>query len=494
MADTSYDTADEAYDSLGSSFVSSFSLPPPSPTEHKPSRTSQTDASDVPQLIIPASENQNKDAPDPIVNNKPEEPTNTVADDPSAVSNPIPTAQEQAKAAPQEDWKELLDQNLTSWRAESSEARAKSESTRLRLEEEKVKEAKRIADEEKELERKIRQEKEDAEIEKKVQTLLAKPTGKSHGKKPHHHHDGEMDPKRWNDVRNAWEIMHDGATAVPGQAGRSEFEEEDPVEVDGRDMTAGDHGGRDGNRAAEVLRVKLFHLVNYLIWRQLTSTLMILLQRLSNAAATVTQGDGNLNPTPASATRRADLLSASSHKKPDAVSNQREAVAGAWRSNAQKSAEEKGAGDASSQKHPQAAAGATQTRQPASSSPSAPVAETSKPTPTEPASASSSSSQGHPQQPPSLTLSLFSGSGHRSLARIAAVVGINLVLPFINGVMLGFGEIFAREVISWTRSWWKGGLRSAGRWGTGSGAAAIAGKGLMEGARSVDISGSGSFP
>ncbi|KAJ9117023.1 hypothetical protein QFC22_004681 [Naganishia vaughanmartiniae] len=227
------------------------------PTEHKPSQTSKTDASDVPQLIISASENQNKDAPDPIVNSKPEEAKNTVSDDPSAVSNPISTAQEQAKAAPQEDWKDLLEQNLTSWKAESSEARAKSESTRLRLEEERAKELKRIADEEKELERKLRQEKEDAEIEKKVQALLAEPAAKSHGKKPHHHHDGEMDAKRWNDVRNAWEIIQSGAVAVPGQAGRTEFEEEDPVEVDGRDMTAGDHGGRDGNKAGEVLRVCL---------------------------------------------------------------------------------------------------------------------------------------------------------------------------------------------------------------------------------------------
>lgn len=228
--------------------------------------------------------------------------------------------------------------------------------------------------------------------------------------------------------------------------------------------------------------------------RRLFSTL---LQRLSAATEAVTQGDGNLNPTPASATRRADLLSASHHKA-DAVPNQREAVADAWRSNAQKSSEEKGAGDAAAQKHPRAAAGEKETRQPASSSPAAPVessAETAKDD--QPvARASSSSTSGHPQQPPSLTLSLFSGSGHRSLSRIAAVVGINIVLPFINGVMLGFGEIFAREVIAWTRGWWRGerALRIGGRWGAGSGAAAVAGRGLMEGARSVDVSGSGSFP
>lgn len=192
---------------------------------------------------------------------QPEQAENTTSDDPSAVTNVVPAAQEQAKVEPQEDWKDLLDKNLQSWQAESAEARAKSESTRLRIEEERLKEAKRIADEEKALERRLQQEREDAEVEKKVKALLASPSRK--GKKalhPHHHHEGEMDAKRWNDVRNAWEIIRDGATtAQPARAGgRSEFEEEDsPVEVDGRDMTAGDHGGRDGNKAAEVLRVRM---------------------------------------------------------------------------------------------------------------------------------------------------------------------------------------------------------------------------------------------
>lgn len=211
-------------------------------------------------MIIPAAENKNEDAPDPIVNSQPEQAENKTSDDPSAVTNPVPAAQEQAKVAPvQEDWKELLDKNLESWQAESAEARAKSESTRLRIEEERVKEAKRIADEEKALERKLQQEKEDAEVEKKVKALLASPSSKGKKALHPHHHEGEMDPKRWNDVRNAWEIIRGGATtAVPAHAaGRSEFEEEEPVEVDGRDMTAGDHGGRDGNKAAEVLRVRI---------------------------------------------------------------------------------------------------------------------------------------------------------------------------------------------------------------------------------------------
>jgi len=63
---------------------------------------------------------------------------------------------------------------------------------------------------------------------------------------------------------------------------------------------------------------------------------------------------------------------------------------------------------------------------------------------------------GPPYQSPSLTLSLLTSPSHRSIARIAAVVGINLILPFINGVMLGFGEIFARETVIFGRRWWRG--------------------------------------
>ena len=65
---------------------------------------------------------------------------------------------------------------------------------------------------------------------------------------------------------------------------------------------------------------------------------------------------------------------------------------------------------------------------------------------------------GPPVQPPSLTLSLFTGpSGSLSVTRILAVLGINLILPFVNGVMLGFGEIFAREVIKVGTVWWRTG-------------------------------------
>lgn len=50
--------------------------------------------------------------------------------------------------------------------------------------------------------------------------------------------------------------------------------------------------------------------------------------------------------------------------------------------------------------------------------------------------------------PPSATLSVFDSrlpTSARAWALVSAL-SINLLLPFINGVMLGFGEIFARSV------------------------------------------------
>ncbi|PWN42950.1 hypothetical protein IE81DRAFT_366138 [Ceraceosorus guamensis] len=50
----------------------------------------------------------------------------------------------------------------------------------------------------------------------------------------------------------------------------------------------------------------------------------------------------------------------------------------------------------------------------------------------------------------SLTLAAFAPGlkWRRRLALLSATIGINLGLPFLNGVMLGFGEIFARAVLA----------------------------------------------
>lgn len=91
--------------------------------------------------------------------------------------------------------------------------------------------------------------------------------------------------------------------------------------------------------------------------------------------------------------------------------------------------------------------------QPSSTSLTAPSAAGPDPSP---------ASRTPPAQPPSLTLSLFTMPSHLSVTRVLAVLGINLVLPFVNGVMLGFGEIFAREAVRVGKLVWRGERASFG--------------------------------
>jgi hypothetical protein len=61
----------------------------------------------------------------------------------------------------------------------------------------------------------------------------------------------------------------------------------------------------------------------------------------------------------------------------------------------------------------------------------------------------------HPQDLPesapefSVTPSVFDSSLSRRtrLSALLSSLAINMLLPFVNGVMLGFGEIFAKNVI-----------------------------------------------
>lgn len=83
-----------------------------------------------------------------------------------------------------------------------------------------------------------------------------------------------------------------------------------------------------------------------------------------------------------------------------------------------------------------------------------------------------------------------------SVTRLVAVLGINLVLPFINGVMLGFGEIFAREVVKVGVLVFRG-ERSLFGWARGrgwGGAEAGEARGGGRGVAGVGLSGSGGFP
>ncbi|KAA1114994.1 hypothetical protein PGT21_028945 [Puccinia graminis f. sp. tritici] len=74
----------------------------------------------------------------------------------------------------------------------------------------------------------------------------------------------------------------------------------------------------------------------------------------------------------------------------------------------------------------------------------------------------------HPQKitvAPSITLSLFTHltdptlSWKTKLGCFGATLGINFFLPFINGVMLGFGEIAARELLGAYFGWGPAGYR-----------------------------------
>ena len=88
-----------------------------------------------------------------------------------------------------------------------------------------------------------------------------------------------------------------------------------------------------------------------------------------------------------------------------------------------------------------------------------------------------------PAQPPSLTLSIFTMPSHLSFGRVMAVIGINLVLPFVNGIMLGFGEIFAREIIKVSRIAWREGrgVFGLGSWFRGSSSSGAGRVGLSGG-------------
>jgi hypothetical protein len=63
--------------------------------------------------------------------------------------------------------------------------------------------------------------------------------------------------------------------------------------------------------------------------------------------------------------------------------------------------------------------------------------------------------QDTPALPPSATLAIFDSSlpTRTRLGALASSLAINFLLPFVNGVMLGFGEIFAKNVILGWLGW-----------------------------------------
>lgn len=57
--------------------------------------------------------------------------------------------------------------------------------------------------------------------------------------------------------------------------------------------------------------------------------------------------------------------------------------------------------------------------------------------------------------PPSATMAIFDANLplQTRLGALASSLAINCLLPFINGVMLGFGEIFAKNVVVGWLGW-----------------------------------------
>jgi hypothetical protein len=170
--------------------------------------------------------------------------------DASDVTNPQETAKAEAPA-PTEDWKSLLDQNLDVWRAESSVARDKAESTRLKLAEEQAKEKARLDQEKKDAARRQKEDEEEKEIEAKLRAALLTQSNKSRAGKAKKA-SAIASERRWENVREAWQIVRDDGE----NAGSTETPVPEVV-VDGRDRVDSDIGGHDAQAAHDFLEVSV---------------------------------------------------------------------------------------------------------------------------------------------------------------------------------------------------------------------------------------------
>lgn len=65
----------------------------------------------------------------------------------------------------------------------------------------------------------------------------------------------------------------------------------------------------------------------------------------------------------------------------------------------------------------------------------------------------------HPQEPTSVTMAIFDTTltTRTRVTALCSSLAINLLLPFVNGVMLGFGEIFAKNIVLEWLGWRTGG-------------------------------------
>jgi citrate synthase len=121
------------------------------------------------------------------------------------------------------------------------------------LTEEKVKAEKDAVQKKKDDEKRAKQVKEDEEVEAKLQAILNEPSSSGGNKAAKKRRSSQVkedrERKRWNAVKDAWEIVRDGSSVtIP----------DDEIEADPRDLTAGDAGGlaeKGTRQGAQVLEV-----------------------------------------------------------------------------------------------------------------------------------------------------------------------------------------------------------------------------------------------
>ncbi|WVR07760.1 hypothetical protein IAU60_004803 [Kwoniella sp. DSM 27419] len=310
-------------------------------------------------------------------------------------------------------WKETYESYLSEWQAESSLARSKAELTRKKIEEDKAARAKAEKDKAA-ADKKAKADAEKAEKDKiRLQLELESQSSRVGGVRE----SGATKAAREQKVKEAWEM-------VKGSKGSADQKAGETVETDGRGTTTQDVEPAQSSSA-----------VKPLAYDPTTST---------DPIPPVFQDAKPVDRAPVPT----ESVTQSRHS----------ATSQAW---------EEISGPSGS-----SGTGSAEAVSPARSEGSEGDIVNVPSNPEKQDAVVAGSGSQHPQppaQPPSLTLSLFSSPSSLSVSRILAVVGINLVLPFINGVFLGFGEIFAREAVRVGKAVWSG-QRSL--FGFGRGAAA----------------------
>ncbi|WWD19553.1 hypothetical protein CI109_104014 [Kwoniella shandongensis] len=354
-------------------------------------------------------------------------PSNPTGPAATAIPNEVPGMDE---------WKDTYEHYLEEWHAESAVAREKAEKTRKRIEDERAAEAKAAQD-------KVtaeKKKKQDEEKKKRDQERLKRELEEEmeEGSKKRHGKSAEREKK----VKEAWELVKGGesseaaSTAVKQGAGVS-------ADTDGRGVTEADIAG---GQAIPTGHHK---------------------KPIQPTAYDPTTSQDPIPPvmqdakSPAPISGPTDSTTLSRHS----------GTSQAWEEISGPSSSATGSGSGEEVSPPRSTASNDLVNVPSKSA----------------AGGSGGEHPSPPSQPPSLTLSIFTMPSHLTISRVVAVLGINLVLPFINGVMLGFGEIFAREVVRVGKAVWRGERALFNAWGN-------RGQGLGgRGSTGVGLSGSGGF-